>query len=261
MIDSHCHLADDAFVADLESVVLRAREAGVRGVLCILAAGNAAEASRAESLRTLWPSTRTAIGVHPHGAGDFVDDPASAAELVRAAVTATDASAVGEIGLDYHYDFAPRETQRDVFRAQLRLARELDLPVVLHTREADDDTFEILKAEAGGTLRGIFHCFTGDRQRAQRALDLGFVVSFAGIVTFPRATELRDAARYVPAERMLVETDSPYLAPVPHRGTRNEPAWVARTIEQIAELRDEHVERVAERTGNTFESLIGRLAP
>ncbi len=258
MIDSHCHLADEAFADDLGPVVSRAQAAGVQDVLCILAAGNADEIARAGAVRNLWPSTRVAIGVHPHNAGDFTADPDSAADVVRSAVTATAASAIGEIGLDYHYDLAPRETQQALFRVQLGVARALGLPVVLHTREADDDTFRILQEEAAGSVTGIFHCFTGDRSRAARALDLGFFVSFAGIVTFPRATEIREAAGYVPADRLLVETDSPYLAPVPHRGKRNEPAWVARTIERIAEVRGEPVERVVECSTRAFESVIAR---
>ena len=146
--------------------------------------------------------------------------------------------AIGEIGLDYHYDFSPRPVQQDLFRRQTALARELQLPVVIHTREATPDTFEILRNEGSG-VRGVFHCFTGDAAMARQALDIGFYVSFSGIITFPRSAEIREAARIVPADRLLAETDSPYLAPVPHRGKRNEPAHVVRVVEALAEVRGE----------------------
>jgi len=157
--------------------------------------------------------------------------------VTRAQVAAFEARAVGEIGLDYHYDFAPRDVQQSVFAAQLDLARELDLPVIIHTREATEDTFALLAAAPG--IRGVFHCFTGDIAMARRALEIDFYVSFAGIVTFPKALELREAARIVPAERLLIETDSPYLAPVPHRGKRNEPAFVAQVLATLATVRGE----------------------
>src|SRR5262249_35805463 len=156
--------------------------------------------------------------------GQFGGDSAEAANTVWAAIRAeSGARAVGEIGLDYHYDFSPRDVQCDVFRVQLQLARELKLPVVIHTREADADTFQILEDERAKEIGGVFHCFTGDGETARRGLDLGFHISLAGIVTFPRALELKEVARFVPLDRLLVETDSPSLAPVPHRGKRNEP--------------------------------------
>jgi TatD DNase family protein len=164
--------------------------------------------------------------------------------------------AVGEIGLDYHYDFAPREVQQHVFRQQIRLARELNQPIVIHTREAEDDTFRILEEEGARDVGGVFHCFTGDRAMARRALDIGFHVSLAGIVTFPRALELKEVARLVPLERLLIETDSPFLAPVPYRGTRNEPARVGRVAEVIAELRSTSAGAIAEATRVNFEQLF-----
>ena len=151
----------------------------------------------------------------------------------------------------YHYDFSPRAAQREVFRCQIGLARELGWPVVIHTREAETDTFEILRDEGEGQLSGIFHCFTGNVEMARGALELGFHVSFAGIVTFPRATELREAAKVVPADRLLVETDCPYLAPVPHRGKRNEPAWVTHVLDTLADVRGQAAESVAADTGHT----------
>jgi TatD DNase family protein len=257
VIDSHCHIAGDEFEGDLADVVRRAIDADVTSALCILSAGDASEAARAEQVRAAWPAVRFAAGVHPHHAGLFAGRVGDAIDLVRADVSRTGACAIGEIGLDYHYDFSPRDVQQEVFRAQIGLARELGLPIVIHTREAAADTFRILDEEGRGRIRGVFHCFTGDAAMAQAALDIGFCLSFAGIVTFPRAADLREAARLVPADRLLAETDSPYLAPVPHRGQRNEPAYVARVVEALAETRGETRAQVAESTGRTFAALFG----
>src|SRR5512145_2824397 len=238
MVDSHCHLADEAFAADLEAVVARAREAGVISAMCILAAGDGTESARAARVRALWPAVCFSVGVHPHQAGAFAGGPAAAADLVRRALEGERALAVGEIGLDYHYDFSPRDVQRDVFEAQVALARELARPIVIHTREATDDTFDVLRNAGDGAVRGVFHCFTGDVAMARRALELDFHISLSGIVSFPRATELREVAAMVPDNRLLIETDAPYLAPAPHRGKRNEPAFVTRVAEVVAEVRN-----------------------
>ena len=255
MIDSHCHLADDAFETDLEAVVARAQAAGLTGALVILAAGDEAEAARARKVREAWGAVRFATGVHPHSAGTFAGQAAEAAATTERHAAAFAACGVGEIGLDYHYDFAPRDVQREVFAVQLAAAKRLGRPVVIHTREATDDTFDVL-AQAGG-VAGVFHCFTGDAAMARRALDIGFHVSFSGIVTFPRAESIREAARLVPADRLLVETDSPYLAPVPFRGKRNEPAHVARVLEAVAALRGVAAAQLAERTSRNFDGLFG----
>lgn len=254
VVDSHCHLADDAFAGDLQAVVDRARGARLSTALCILSAGDATEAARSRGVRAAWPGVRFAAGVHPHQAGPFQDDASRAAAVTREAVGACTASGIGEIGLDYHYDFAPRPVQQAVFAAQLELARELDLPVIIHTREATDDTFAILR-DAG--VRGVFHCFTGDADMARRALDIDFLVSFAGILTFPKADALREAARIVPTDRLLIETDSPYLAPVPHRGQRNEPAFVARVLETLAGVRGEVIETLESAIDHNFARLFG----
>jgi TatD DNase family protein len=177
--------------------------------------------------------------------------------VVERRVQAHAAAAIGEIGLDYHYDFSPREIQHEVFRAQVALARRLALPVVIHTREATEDTLSILREEGGGDVGGVFHCFTGDDAMARAVLDLGFHLSFAGIVTFPRADALREAARMVPVDRLLVETDAPYLAPVPHRGKRNEPAFVAQVVDRLAEVRGVAARELAVRTSETFTALFG----
>jgi TatD DNase family protein len=257
VIDSHCHLADEAFAGDLEAVVARAREAGVEGALVILAAGDEQEAAQADLVERLWPAVRFGIGVHPHQAGQFGADPSQAVETVRGQTAATpSARAVGEIGLDYHYDFAPRNVQQEIFRGQIRLARELQRPVVVHTREADQDTIAILREEGAGMLRGVLHCFTGDAALARSGLDLGFYISLAGIVTFPKAVELRDVVRTVPLDRLLTETDSPFLAPMPHRGKRNEPAHVALVVSALAQLHNLSPRDIAARTAANFHTLF-----
>jgi TatD DNase family protein len=240
VIDSHCHLADEAFEGHLEGVIQRAREAGVTGALCILAAGDEAEAGRARDVQARWGAVRFATGVHPHAAAVFAGRAGDSAHVTREHAAAFRACAVGEIGLDYHYDFD--------------LARELGLPVVVHTREATEDTFAIL--ESAGGIAGVFHCFTGDAAMARRALDIGFYVSFAGIVTFPKAETLREAAKLIPPDRLLAETDSPYLAPVPHRGKRNEPAYLARVVEALAMARVETVEALEARIAQNFARLF-----
>src|SRR5262245_11300487 len=238
MIDSHCHLADEKFASELDAIVDRAKRAGLERALVILAAGDATESAQARRVETLWPEVRLSVGVHPHTAHEFAADPDRAADVVRQQVNETpSARAIGEIGLDYHYDFSPRDVQQAAFRAQIRLARELDLPVVIHTREADADTVQILREEGHGELRGVLHCFTGDRALAQAGLDLGFYISLAGIITFPKAADLRETVKLVPLDRLLAETDSPYLAPVPFRGKRNEPSYVAHVIAALAGLR------------------------
>jgi TatD DNase family protein len=235
LTDSHCHLAGEEFVGDLEAVVERARGAGVSRALVILAAEDDAEFERAVRVESAWPSCRFAIGVHPHHAHLFADNPQGAADLVaRRLDHLPSARAIGEIGLDYHYDFSPRAVQHEVFKHQLRLARARRLPIVIHTRGAEDDTLQILQEEGDRELRGVFHCFTGDLAAAERALATGFYLSLPGILTFPKAAAVREVARTAPLERLLIETDSPYLAPVPHRGKRNEPAFVARVAERLA---------------------------
>lgn len=259
MIDSHCHLAGDEFTSDLGDVVARAKDAGLSGALVILGAEDVAEIGRAGNVSGAWDQVRFSVGVHPHQAGQFSTNPAQAAQTAQAVIDAQRLSrAVGEIGLDYHYDFAPRDVQQQVFREQIRLAGRLRLPIVIHTREAEEDTFRILAEEHARDIGGVFHCFTGDREMAKRCLDIGFYLSLAGIVTFPRALELKEVAKMVPLDRLLIETDSPFLAPVPHRGKRNEPAHVARVAEVIAELRGTTADAIA---GATHENHVRLFAP
>ena len=255
MIDSHCHLAGEEFAADLDAVIARARDASIAYALVILAADDDDEIEQAHRVSAAWEAVRFSIGVHPHAAGKFSDTPPAAAGLVENRIEMEPAArAVGEIGLDYHYDFAPREVQQQVFREQIRLARRRELPVVIHTREAEDDTFRILAEEPAG--EGVFHCFTGDRAMARRALDIGFHLSLAGIVTFPRAHELKEVAKLVPLDRLLIETDSPFLAPVPFRGKRNEPSYVTQVAEVIGELRGVAAAAVGEAARANFERLF-----
>jgi TatD DNase family protein len=256
MIDSHSHLADEIFAADLDAVIARARDAGVRGTLCILDAASDEEAAQARSLRARWEAVRFATGIHPHHAGRYAEAPEEAVRVVSASMAAhPEVRALGEMGLDYHYDFAPREVQQAVFAAQVELAGERDLPIVIHTREADADTLAILRG-ASRPARGVLHCFTGDAALATAALDLGFHLSFSGIVTFPKAQSLRDIAASMPPDRLLIETDSPFLAPVPHRGKRNEPAWVSRVLDVLAGVRGVSPETLAEQSTANFTALF-----
>jgi TatD DNase family protein len=237
VVDSHCHIAGPEFAGDLDGVIDRARAAGLERALVILAADNAGELRQFGEVVRRWPAVRAAIGVHPHAAGAHSAD--AAAQQVQEAIDAQPLTrALGEIGLDYHNDVAPRDVQSAVFEAQLDVARRRGLPVVIHSREADDDTLRLIWNAGNGHVRGVFHCFTGDRDMARKVLDAGFHISLSGIVTFPKALELHDVARLVPEDRLLVETDSPFLAPVPHRGKRNEPAYVVRVLEAVAKLRE-----------------------
>jgi TatD DNase family protein len=257
MIDTHCHLAGDEFAADLGDVVARARAAGVTDAICILAADEPAELARAEVVSKAWASVRFATGVHPHAAGKYGGAvPASAAATAPAVDGQPRACAIGEIGLDYHYDFAPKDVQRAVFEAQVALAVERDLPVIIHSRDAMADTIAALTDAGRGRARGVIHCFTGSGDEARMALDIGFYVSFAGILTFPRGQSLRDAAAIVPLDRVLVETDAPFLAPVPHRGKRNEPAWVTETLATLAGIKNVSVDAAAAAVGENAARLF-----
>lgn len=252
MIDSHAHLADAAFDADRDDVLRRAWAAGLDGIICIgesLASASRARAIALEARASIWWTA----GVHPHDAASF--DPARDLASIRQHIEAG-AVAVGECGLDYHYDHSPRDQQRLAFAAQIELARDLGRPLVVHTREAEDDT-RTLVAEAGlSGARGVMHCFTGSQALARAALDAGWHISFAGIVTFKRWTD-DDLLRLVPDDRLLVETDSPYLAPVPHRGKRNEPGYLPLTIARLAAARGSTPERIAALTSANARALFG----
>jgi len=231
-IDSHSHLADPAFDPDREDVIERARSIGARAVVCV---GESIDAAgRAATIASRHPGfIYYSAGVHPHDAAQFdpIRDPEAIKEFVRAG-----AVAIGECGLDAHYDHAPRDAQRRAFANQLALALELHQPVIVHTRDAEDDTRAMVTEAGGAGVRGVLHCYTGSHTLAEAALAVGWYVSFSGIVTFKKWED--DALiRLVPHDRILVESDAPYLAPVPNRGKRNEPAWVASTLARVANVR------------------------
>lgn len=258
LVDSHCHLADEAFAAELPAIAARAAEAGVDAALCILSADDDAEVDRASAVAAAWPAVRFAAGIHPHRAGTWAGRRAEAVALVEGRAAAPGVIAIGEIGLDYHYDFAARDVQREVFEAQVELAGDRGLPVVIHARESIDDVVAVLR-NARAPVRGVMHCFTGTLEEARQALDIGFHVSMSGIVTFPRSSELREVAAFVPPDRLLVETDAPYLAPVPHRGRRNEPAWVTHTFDVLAGVRQTPRATLAEQLRASTEALLPAL--
>ena len=255
-VDSHAHIDGEEFDADRDEVVARAREAGVRAILNVGTGDpHGGNFERAVALAEKYEGVYAAVGVHPHDARLYDE---AAERLLLEFVRNRRVVAVGEIGLDYHYDNSPRGVQREVFARQLRLARGEGLPVIIHSREADEETLEILRAEYAGAERGgVMHCFGGGPALAEGALALGFYISFAGNVTFKKADALREVALAVPLERLLVETDCPYLAPVPHRGRRNEPAYVAATARFLAELRGVGVEELGRTTSENFARLFG----
>jgi TatD DNase family protein len=233
LVDSHCHIDMPEFDEDRDDVVARAREAGLVEMLLIGGVDEHAGQRRALDVAERLGLPATA-GVHPHEAR--VADEATYDEL-RGLARDGRIVAIGESGLDFHYDHSPRDVQREVFRRQIRLAREVGLPLVVHTREADAETAEILEQERAAETGGVIHCFTGGLELAKRALAIGFHLSFSGIVAFPRAETIQQVARECPADRLLVETDAPFLAPPPHRGKRNEPAFVVEVARKVAALR------------------------
>jgi TatD DNase family protein len=253
MIDSHCHLDDARFADDLDAVLDRAAAAGVTHILTIGTGDGPPEIDRAVRIADRYPQVFASIGVHPHDAAKVV--PQTYNDL-RALAANPKVIAFGEIGLDYHYDFSPREVQRDVFIEQLKLAHNLHLPITIHTREAWDDTIAILAEHWQGP--GILHCFTGDPVQAQRALAMGFHLSYGGVVTFKNADHVRESARITPDDRILIETDAPYLAPIPWRGKRNEPSMMVQTLIKLAEVRGSTPEAVAAMTTSNFERLCLR---
>ncbi|MCC6585145.1 MAG: TatD family hydrolase [Bryobacterales bacterium] len=255
LVDSHCHLDDEKFQADRGAVIERAREAGVDWMLAIGTGNGPPDLEAAVRLAEADPRMLATVGVHPHDAAKADD---TTIPRLTGLLALPKVVAIGEIGLDYHYDFSPRHRQRAVFEAQLKVAAEQRKPIIIHTREAWPDTFELLERYFRPAVGGIMHCFTGGPEEAERSLQLGFHISFAGIVTYPKATDVQAAAKLVPLDRLLVETDSPYLAPVPHRGKRNEPAMVVATAKRLAELRGEAFETIAEATTRNFATLMNR---
>ena len=243
--DDHCHLPDD-----LEAAAVQVAEAGAAGVTRMVTVGttvghSAAAIALARNLEGVWATA----GVHPHDASDGLDG-------LEALLDEPEVVAVGECGLDYHYDHSPRDVQRDVFARQIEFAHTHDLALVIHTREAWDDTFKVL-AEQGVPSRTVFHCFTGGVDEATRALATGAYLSFSGIVTFPSAHDVRAAAALCPLDRLLVETDAPYLTPVPHRGQPNRPAFVTLVGAAIAEAKSVSIDQIAAATWVNADALFG----
>ena len=255
LIDSHAHIDGPEFDADRDEVIERAQAAGVSVILNVGTGDPHSGAfERAVALSQKHDSVYTAIGTHPHDARLYDD---KAEEKTKALVKSERVLAWGEIGLDFHYDNSPRDVQVAVFRRQLRAARECDLPVVIHTREAEAETIEILKTEYDGAeRRGVFHCFSGSKDLAQRAIELGFMISFSGIVTFKKADELRAVAREVPLDHLLIETDCPYLTPIPYRGKRNEPAYVVEVAHCLAGIHDVDIEEIGRVTSRNFRRFF-----
>ncbi len=251
-VDSHAHIDGPEFDADREDIIQRAHAAGVSAILNVGTGDPHSGAfERAIELGKSHQSVYTAIGTHPHDARFYNDE---AEEKTRSLIQSGErVVAWGEIGLDFHYDNSPRDVQVDVFRRQLRAARDLNLPVIIHTREAETETIEILKSDYDGAdRRGVFHCFSGSEDLAKRALEIGFMISFSGIVTFKKAEELRNIARQVPLDHLLIETDCPYLTPVPHRGKRNEPAYVVEVARCLAGLHGLEIEELGHITTENF---------
>jgi TatD DNase family protein len=253
LVDSHVHLDDSKFDEDREQTMERAAAAGVQYMMAIGTGNGPPDLEVAIRLAEKHAAIYATIGVHPHDASKAGDE--TFAKL-RELAAHPKVLAVGEIGLDYHYDFSPRDVQRTVFERQLEIARAAGKPIVIHTREAWDDTLDVLRSRWTGG--GIMHCFTGDTTQARQALDLGFHLSFGGVLTFPKAETTREAARMAPPDRLLIETDCPYLAPVPHRGKRNEPAFIVETVRRLAEVRSSAPEEIAELTASNFEALCLR---
>jgi TatD DNase family protein len=251
LVDSHCHLDHEQFADGLDGVLARAAEAGVARMLAIGTGDGPPELDRAVALAARYPQVFATVGVHPHDASKAT---AKTFDDLRALMQEAKVVALGEIGLDFHYNFSTPEVQREVFLEQLRIAREAGKPIVIHTREAWDETMAVLGEHWSGRA-GIVHCFTGTPEQARQALDLGFHLAFGGVMTFPKAESVREAARMTPEDRLLLETDAPYLAPVPHRGKRNEPAYTAHTARKLAEVRGVPVEQIARATTANFERL------
>lgn len=253
LVDSHCHLDDQQFDPDREAVIGRAREAGLKYMLAIGTGHGPPDLQTAVRLADAYPFVFATVGVHPNDAPKADDDTFSNLEKL---LHHPKVKAVGEIGLDYHWG-VPKEVQMSLFIRQLEVAASAHMPVVIHTRDAWHDTIAVLREHWAKTeLPCIMHCFTGDPAQARECLDLGFYLSFGGVTTFPKAQNIRDAARITSPDRLLLETDSPYLAPVPHRGKRNEPAFVAHTAEVVARTRGVPVDDLARQTTANFERLF-----
>jgi TatD DNase family protein len=256
LVDSHCHLDFPEFAPELDSVMDRARAAGVK--TCVSIGTTLAKFPRVKAVAERFDDVWCSVGVHPHEAkGELLGDPQPLLEAAEHPKVV----GIGETGLDYYYEHSPREAQRRNFRTHIAAARTTGLPLIVHTRDADAETIDILREEmARGTFSGLIHCFTGTQALADAAVALGFCISVSGIATFKNSQGLRDVIATVPLDRLLVETDAPFLAPVPHRGKRNEPAFVANTAEILARLKGVSAEEIARATTENFFRLFTKVA-
>jgi TatD DNase family protein len=253
VIDSHCHLDSEQFNGDREAVIERALAAGVETMVAIGSGDGPPDLEAGIRLADRYPFIYATVGVHPHDAANAT---AESYRHLSELTMHTKVIAIGEIGLDYHYDHSPRDVQKEVFIEQMRIASDARKPIVIHTRSAWEDTISLLREHwAPSGLGGIIHCFSEGPREAEQALAIGFHISFAGIVTFPKATAIQEAARITPADRLLIETDAPFLAPVPKRGKRNEPAYVVETARKLAELRGVTADEIAAVTADNWRRL------
>lgn len=252
LIDTHAHLNDPKFAEDMDEVVARANDAGVEQ---IIVCGYDLQSSRdAIALADRFGCVYATVGVHPHDAKTYA---AAVEEALEEMSAHEKVLAIGEIGLDYHYNFSPREQQLKAFRAQIDLAERLGMPIVVHSRESNDEALEVLTSGAGNTPAGVFHCFSGDEAFAQRVIEAGFYIGVDGPLTYPASEKLRRVVQMCPIDRLLVETDCPYLTPVPHRGKRNEPAYVRFVAEAASMLKGVTLEELADATTRNAEQLFG----
>jgi TatD DNase family protein len=254
LIDSHAHIQGSEYTADLDGVVKRARDAGVEEIVVVGGAGELSSNDAAVALAESFPGLFASVGMHPHDAKDVSEEDF---QRLKDLTQSPKVVAVGETGLDFYYDHSPRDIQIELFCRFIQMARETRLPLVVHDREAHREVAELLRREGRGEIRGVIHCFTGDFGAAMNFLDLGFYLSFTGIITFKNADPLREVVRRLPLDRILIETDSPYLAPVPHRGKRNEPAFVCLVAETVAKVRGVPLEEVARATSLNAQGLFG----
>jgi TatD DNase family protein len=253
LIDSHAHIQGKEYTGEVDAVIGRAREAGVEQIIVVGGAGDMSSNTAAVALAESWPNLYATVGMHPHDAKDVGEEEL---QQLKELAAHPKVIAVGETGLDYYYNHSPREVQRRVFAQFIRLASETDLPLVVHERDAAREVAELLRGEGEGKIRGVIHCFTGDYAAACAYLDLGFYLSLTGIITFKNAEPLREVVRKMPLDRIFVETDSPYLTPVPHRGRRNEPAYVRFVAATIASVKGLNIEEVARVTTNNVRALF-----
>ncbi len=257
LVDSHCHLDDDDFAEEgVSEIVSRARSAGVGHFLTICT--RIAAFDRIMAVANQSPLIHCTVGTHPHHAEEDSELNVTPAEII-AYTKSPKVVGIGETGLDYHYNHSPPEKQQKVFAAHIEAGLAADLPLVIHTRTADDDTLRLMHDVGGGKARGVMHCFSGGPRLAEESLALGFYISFSGIITFKKADELREVVKQVPLERILVETDAPWLAPLPYRGKRNEPSYVVYTAQMVAQLKAVSVEEVAEKTTDNFFRLFSKI--